>query len=576
MPKVLSPGQIDAFNRDGFVAPVRAISEQRALYYRNMLEAFEARYPNDRIKLDQKAHMICPWIDEMIREPGVLDATEDLIGPDILCWGTSLRAKQPDGKTFAGWHQDTAYADVKPIVVIVALALSPARTENGCIRGIPGSHRGPLLPHKEAFATNSLLSREQFIDVTSLTEKKEIQLTRGTDNVGSPRWSPSGETIAYMSSRALPKPKPDSAPMQLWLLNTSGGEPWPVTETERGIQQFEWLDNDTILFSAEEDSTLYERNMKESKDDSDAVDDEAHAAPVRLFKLSVKDKKVTRLTDNTDWIEGFEPSKDGKKAVAVARHELSYAWDEKVPPVTYIVDLTTGQRTQIFPGRKILPGRIRWARDNSGFYVTAPFSDSPRFYTASIEKLYYYDLASGTATEVNLDWERSIGYNLEVTNDGVVALMNDGVYTKPARYTRHGNSWTREWITGDTDKNYFDFILGDDDHTLLYEYSTASIPTQWYRARLDGSKVTAPVQITDLNPQYKNKTIAKTEVLHWKGANGDDVEGILFYPFNYESGKKYPLVSRRSMAARRAPTTTRGARAGHIRRSCSISAARSS
>jgi non-heme Fe2+,alpha-ketoglutarate-dependent halogenase len=48
--------------------------------------------------------------------------------------------------------------------VIVALALSPARTENGCIRGIPGSHRGPLLPHKEAFATNSLLSREQFID----------------------------------------------------------------------------------------------------------------------------------------------------------------------------------------------------------------------------------------------------------------------------------------------------------------------------------------------------------------------------------------------------------------------------
>jgi ectoine hydroxylase-related dioxygenase (phytanoyl-CoA dioxygenase family) len=164
MPKVLSPGQIDAFNRDGFVAPVRAISEQRALYYRNKLEGFEARYPDDRIKLDQKAHMICPWIDEMIREPGVLDATEDLIGPDILCWGTSLRAKQPDGKTFAGWHQDTAYADVKPIVVIVALALSPARTENGCIRGIPGSHRGPLLPHKEAFATNSLLSREQFID----------------------------------------------------------------------------------------------------------------------------------------------------------------------------------------------------------------------------------------------------------------------------------------------------------------------------------------------------------------------------------------------------------------------------
>ena len=163
MPKVLTQEQIGAFDRDGFVAPIRAMSAERALYYRRALEAFEAKYPDDRIKLDQKGHMICPWIDEMIRERGILDATEDLIGPDILCWGTSLRAKSADGKTFAGWHQDTAYADVKPIVVIVALALSPCRAVNGCIRGIPGSHKGPLLAHKEAFGTNSLLSREQYI-----------------------------------------------------------------------------------------------------------------------------------------------------------------------------------------------------------------------------------------------------------------------------------------------------------------------------------------------------------------------------------------------------------------------------
>jgi hypothetical protein len=164
MPKVLTPTQIFGFERDGFVSPVRAMSESRAGWYRERLEAFEAAYPDDRLKLDQKAHMICPWVDEMIREPAILDAVEDLIGGDILCWGTSLRAKQPDGKTFAGWHQDTAYADVRPIVVIVALALSRAGSENGCIRAIPGSHRGQLLPHKEAFRTDSILSREQYID----------------------------------------------------------------------------------------------------------------------------------------------------------------------------------------------------------------------------------------------------------------------------------------------------------------------------------------------------------------------------------------------------------------------------
>jgi len=163
MPKRLSLDQIDAFARDGFVAPVQAISAERACYYRRRLEAFEASYPQDRLKLDQKAHMLCPWVDEMIREPAILDAAEDLLGPDLLCWGTSLRAKAADGRTFAAWHQDTAYADVRPIVVIVALALSPCRPTDGCIRAIPGSHLGPLLPHREAFATDSLLSREQYI-----------------------------------------------------------------------------------------------------------------------------------------------------------------------------------------------------------------------------------------------------------------------------------------------------------------------------------------------------------------------------------------------------------------------------
>ena len=74
--------------------------------------------------------------------------------------------------------------------------------------------------------------------LSSLTEKKEIQLTRGTDNVSQPRWSPSGEMIAFLSTRALPKPKPDFAPMQLWLINSHGGEAWSVTEFEKGIKSF--------------------------------------------------------------------------------------------------------------------------------------------------------------------------------------------------------------------------------------------------------------------------------------------------------------------------------------------------
>ena len=378
--------------------------------------------------------------------------------------------------------------------------------------------------------------------LSNLGDGKEVQLTRGTDEVSQPRWSPSGETIAYLSTHALAKPKPELASTQLWLMNASGGEPWPVTEFERGIQQYEWLDNDTILFSAEEEPSLYERQTKEHKDDSNVVDDAAHAAPVRLFKFSVKDRKVTRLTDNDDWIIDFSVSRDKTRAVAVARRELSYAWDEKIPPATYLVNLATSERTQILTSERIRPDAITWARDNSGFYLVAPFSDDPRFFTASVDKIYFYDLSAGKPTEVNLDWDRGFARSLDATNDGFIALLADGVYTRPVRFTRHGNTWSRKTISSADEKHYFNFELGEDGKTLVYEYSTASTPTQFFSARLDGAKIAVPVQITNLNPGFKNKAIAKTEVVHWKGANDDDVEGILFYPDNYEAGKEFPLI----------------------------------
>ena len=378
--------------------------------------------------------------------------------------------------------------------------------------------------------------------LSNLSDGKQVQLTRGAFSVSQPKWSPSGETIAFLSNQPLPEPKPDTAPMQLWLINVAGGAPWPVTDFQRGIEQIEWIDNDTILFSAEEDASLFERQRKERKDNSNVVDDTPHEAPVRLFKFSIKDRKVTRLTDNSDWIQNFRLSHDKTKLVAVAKRELSYAWDQKIPPVIYLVDVNTGERAEILSDQRIRPRDFQWARDNSGFYIVAPFSDDPKFIVASVKRVYFYDLAAATLVEVNLDWDRGFSRSLEPTSDGFVALLMDGVYTKPVRFTRHGAQWSRRSLSSEDAKHYFSFVLGEDGKTLVYEYSTASTPTQFFRARLEGVKISSPLQITNLNPGFKNKTIAKTEVLRWKGANDDDVEGILYYPDRYQAGKNYPLV----------------------------------
>ena len=105
------------------------------------------------------------------------------------------------------------------------------------------------------------------------------------------------------------------------------------------------------------------------------------------------------------------------------------------------------------------------------------------FYTASVERIYFYDLAAGKPAEVNLDWDRGFARSLEATNDGFIALLADGVYTKPVRFMRHGGHGRANRSPARMKSIISILMLGEDGKTLVYEYSTASTPTQFFRAR---------------------------------------------------------------------------------------------
>jgi len=384
--------------------------------------------------------------------------------------------------------------------------------------------------------------------LSSLTENREIQLTQGTDNNFQPKWSPDGEMIAFTSSRARTKAKPDTAPVQIWLINARGGEPWALTELTRGPQRFEWLDKETLIYSAQEDPALYEQELKKKKDDSQIVDDQQHEPPVRLYKIEVKGKKITRLTNNVDQIESWGVSKDGKYAVAEHLRSLHYEFDQKIPPVTFLHNLGDGSEKQIFTEGRVRPSDFEWAPDSSGFYAAAPFSTDPRFLTATIRLLYHYDVASGKITQVPLDWENGLGFVVRTIAGGFLAELAAGSHSELARYTAEkgatGWSWKRQPLEGEHVKNIRGFTVSEDAKTIVYDYSTASTLRQVYRAQLDVAKISAPVQVTHLNDGFvKGRVFAKTEVIRWTGSNNEDVEGILYYPTNYEPGKKYPLIT---------------------------------
>src|ERR1700687_4840723 len=393
---------------------------------------------------------------------------------------------------------------------------------------------------KDARVSNLVLS--------SLSESREIPLTRGSDNSTQPRWSPDGEWIAFTSTRARPKPKPDAAPMQIWLINSHGGEPWALTELAHAPKRLEWLDKDMLIYSAEEDPALYEQELKKKKDDSEVVDDAQHEPPVRLYKMNVKDKKVTRLTTNTDWIEDFGASPNGKYVVASHAKSLHYQFDQKVRPAVILHDLSDGQERQLFSELRVRAEGFEWAPNNSGFYMATPFSTDARFITAGITIVYFYDVASGASTQVNLDSANGLGFDLQTVPGGFVALLAAGSHDDLAFYSAEkgasGWTWKREAISGEHAKNLESFRASEDGKTIVYSSSTASKLSQPYRAQLEGGKIVSPVQLAKLNDGLVNgRAYAKSEVIRWKGANNEEVEGLLYYPTNYEQGKKYPLIT---------------------------------
>ncbi len=377
--------------------------------------------------------------------------------------------------------------------------------------------------------------------LSSLTEKKEIQLLRGSDGCNNPKWSPDGQLIAFISSRPNLKTKATKA--QIWLMNPFGGEPWQLTGGGRSISVFEWADSNHIIYSAQEDPSLYEQINQ--NDTSRMVEDESHEPPVRLFKINLNSKLVTRLTENNDRIVDFWLSPDGTRVVTAHARSLKSSYDQSMKPFTFLTDLKTGERRQIVTDADQPVWDVHWRRDGQGFYSVGPHTTNPRYEQPGIMEVWHYALAKGIAEKVNLNWERGLATGeILITDKGFVTLLADGVRTKPAHYSHIGDRWQREWISGGHTTNLFSLQIGGDDKTLLYQYSNASHPDQWYRATLNGAKIESPVRLTSLNPGFQTKPMGKFEAIHWQGALGETVEGLLYYPHNYQPGQKYPLVVR--------------------------------
>jgi non-haem Fe2+, alpha-ketoglutarate-dependent halogenase len=181
-----SPATIERqqFDRDGYLCPVDALSPAKTAHYRALYLDFHARHKQrldalragERWQINTDTHFVFEWVDALTREPGILDAVERVLGPNLLAWNTSWFVKFPGDRAFVSWHQDGAYWGLSPMEVATAwVALGPVTPENGCMRVVPGSHTKTHLPQRDTFADNNVLSRGQEITV-AVDEARAVNL----------------------------------------------------------------------------------------------------------------------------------------------------------------------------------------------------------------------------------------------------------------------------------------------------------------------------------------------------------------------------------------------------------------
>jgi non-haem Fe2+, alpha-ketoglutarate-dependent halogenase len=163
-PRTLTREQVEAFNRDGYLKGIRIFSDGEMAEHRAYFDALLARVLSGggTSYSISTAHLSYGKVYDLLTHPRIVQCVRDLLGEDVVGWGSHYFCKMPrDGKV-VHWHQDASYWPMTPSkTVTVWLAVDDADVENACMRFIPGSHQfGHLTYHLTEEAEDAVLNQK--------------------------------------------------------------------------------------------------------------------------------------------------------------------------------------------------------------------------------------------------------------------------------------------------------------------------------------------------------------------------------------------------------------------------------
>jgi len=178
---MLSAVEKDLYRQDGQLTSKRALSPQTVREMREKMETFFAK--RDGIDQDYAPNLIDQdnsWL-KFAKMPEILDMVAELIGKDIIVWGSALFAKKGTGGKATPWHQDGHYWPITPLETVTAwIAIDDVNIDNGCMRVIPGTHHDrKLFDHYREDSPDVVLNQALEVGDGRFGEPRDIVLKPG-------------------------------------------------------------------------------------------------------------------------------------------------------------------------------------------------------------------------------------------------------------------------------------------------------------------------------------------------------------------------------------------------------------
>ena len=381
-------------------------------------------------------------------------------------------------------------------------------------------------------------------------------LTYGRRGVGMPRWSPSGDRIAFLDvvARASAAPggepvsstDPGGAHYQVLVMPMSGGDPRPITSGTQDVEQFAWSPDGRQIAYVMSDEDPHAKEIAQHRDAFE-VKDNAYLAtaaemPSHLWLVAAEGGPARRLTSGAWSLPKSAPpsspasplswSPDGKH-IAIVQQATPY-WGDTEQTVIATLDVASGQLHKL-TSHESLEGYPLYSPDGTQIAYWYSRDGDPN----NENEVFVTGTDGGNGRDVTRKLDRDIARMLW-TADGRSLLLAAHDATRVAVWLQQRDGSARELDLAEVMPNWsfwVDLSLGKD----------GALHLSWqheHRSERDLLRAPGgtPRRLTDFNRGIAEHDLGRSAPFNWTGPDGVTEDGVVVYPPGFSAQRRYPLV----------------------------------